>query len=210
MLWDYTFEKIYAYMDENDIEYALEFERPGSVLTAEYCTMSGHLVTEACKNDAMHILSGGASCVATGYFTLDTLPSIECTTHVAVNWDSETQAVCMPGCDCDSVITLGFRHVPSRIFLRQVTVTDAQFTYRDIPVGYEYPIDPTMPFYDNLAGTYMEYDEDLEEEIEKRYYFGTSGTDLPFNRICLEHLKFVDDDDEEPSEESEEIPWWEW
>jgi hypothetical protein len=105
----------------------------------------------------------------------------------------------MPGCDCDSVITLGFRHVPSRIFLRQVTVTDAQFTYRDIPVGYEYPIDPTMPFYDNLAGTYMEYDEDLEEEIEKRYYFGTSGTDLPFNRICLEHLKFVDDDDEEPT-----------
>lgn len=214
MLWDYTFEKIYAYMNENDIEYSLEFERPGSVLTAEFCTMSGHLVTEACENDAMHILSGGASCVDTGYFTLDTLPSIECTTHVMVNWDSETKAICMPDCDCDSVITLGFRHVPSRIFLRQVTVTDAQYTYRDIPVGYEYPIDPTMPFYDNLAGTYMEYIEEEDIEIEKRYYFGTSGTDLPFNRICLEHLKYEKPDEEEPPEdepeESEDTPWWEW
>lgn len=218
MLWDYTFEKIYAYMDENDIEYTLEFERPGSVFTAEYCTMSGQLVTEACENDIGHVINGGASCIATGYFTLDTLPSIECTTHVAVNWDTETQAICLPGCDCDSVMTLGFRYVPSRIFLKQVKVTDAQYTYLDVPVDYEYPIDPSVPFFNDLAGTYTEFDEDLGEEVEKPYYFGTSGTGLPFNRICLEHFKYNDPEDEEPSEdesedesdESEEIPWWDW
>ena len=220
MLWDYTFEKIYAYMDENDISYTLEFERPSSVLTAEFCTLSGQLVTDACKNDIGHVIDGRAYCVDTGYFTVESMPSVECPTHVEIRWDEDTQAICMPGCDCDNVITLGFRYNPDRILLRQVKITDAQYTYMDIPEGYEYPIDPSVAFFENLAGTYTEFDENLGEEIEKRYYFGTSGNELPYNRICLEHLTIKDPDDDDTSDdpdadvsdtdESEDIPWWDW
>jgi len=210
MLWNYTFEKIYAYMDENEIDYQLEFDRPASVITAEFCTLSGDLVTEACQNDAAHILGGQSACIDTGYFTLDTLPSVDCATHVSVNWDTATKAICLPGCKCENTITLGFRHTPSRLFLKQVTIADAQYTYRELPVDYMYPSDPSLPFYDNLAGTY--YDE--EEEIERRYWFGTSGVDLPFNRICLEHFFFEDSKPEDPDTSGEtsedEIPWWDW
>ena len=63
-------------------------------------------------------------------------------------------------------------------------------------------------------GWILEYIEETDTEVEKRFYFGTSGTDLPYNRICLEHLKYEEPDDEEPpedeSEESEDTPWWEW
>ena len=216
MLWDYTFEKIYAYMDDNDISYTLEFERPASVISAEFCTLSGQLVTEACKNDIGHILDNGAACTDVGYFTLESLPSEDCPTHINLRWDPDTKAICLPGCDCDNTITLGFRNNPSRIFLRQVKVNDAQYTYKEIPEDYEFPIDPSVAFFNNLAGTYIEFDEELEEEIEKPYYFGTSGTDLPYNRICLEHL-IPKDPDEEPDEDnsddptdenSDEYPWW--
>ena len=216
MLWDYTFEKIYAYMDENDISYTLEFERPASVISAEFCTLSGQLVTEACENDIGHVLDNGAACTDVGYFTLESLPSEDCPTHISLRWDPDTKAICLPGCDCDNTITLGFRNNPSRIFLRQVKVNDAQYTYMDIPEDYEFPIDPSVAFFNNLAGTYFEYDEDLDEEIEKPYYFGTSGTDSPYNRICLEHLILKDpeedpdeDNSDDPTDEnSDEYPWW--
>lgn len=183
LLWDYTFNKIYEYMDENDIEYSLEFDRPASVITAEYCTLSGQLVTDACLNDAAHVISNRSSCVATGYFTIDTLPSSECNTHIMVRWDPDTQAICLPGCQCENTIELGFRYAP-RAFLKQVKVTDAQYTFMDVPDNYIYPSDPSLAFYYNLAGFYLD-----EDGNKLRYQFGTSNVELPYNRICMEHYK---------------------
>ncbi len=220
MLWDSIYEKIYAYLDENEINYQLEFDRPSSVIEAEYCNLSGQLMTEACEKDIGHVVDGRNSCRTTGYFTLDSVPTTDCPVHVEVKWDTETKAVCMPGCECDDFITVGLRYTPNRKFEHQVIIWDAQYSYLHVPEDYEYPADKSLPFYDNLLLNYFD-----EDGNPTRIYTGSSGAEKPYNRICIEHYfdfginddeddesNVSDEDvsDEETSEEENDRPWWEW
>ena len=199
LLWDSVMCAVYEHLDDEGIEYELGFERPSSIIEAEYCSMSGQLVTEACLNDIGHVVFGKADCVETGYFTIDTLPSVDCPVHVEVLWDTVTQSICLGDCDCppENLISVSFRKV-SRLFRKQATIGDSGFIYMDIPLDYVFPTVGNVQYFNNLAGTFID-----EEGNEKPYYFGTSGS--LYNRVCLTHLHYRPDnpDTDESDDESD-------
>ena len=183
-LWNAVFNEIYKYMDESGIAYQRTFTRPSSVVTGvEYCTISGKLATDACRNDYLY-LNGGTSCIAHGTFEIDDVPTEYCDCHVMCKFDKVTGGLCLDGCDCPeaNLIEVGFRKLTleERSLFGKVKVTDAQYTYMDLPEGYVYPANPNVPFFWNL------FPED------KPYAFGYSVNEAPANRVCLTHFHAPD------------------
>lgn len=181
-LWNSAFRMIYEYYEAEGIPYAKAFAQPNAVAYAKgtgmrICTISGKLATDACENDIGHYL-GGASVVTDDFYYLKADPPVEtCDKHIAVQWDRDTQAICMPGCDCpeSSLVTVGFRKLEKseRCFARNVRISDASYIYIDVPSNYVYPSVRDVPFYYNLYG---------EDEFP-----GSSGGTV-YNRVCSEHL----------------------
>ncbi len=179
-LWNQVFNQIYKYYSENGIEYTRKFETPSSVVTGvEYCTISGKLATDACRNDFL-AMNGGTSCITHGTFERSDVPTEYCDCHVMCKWDKVTGALCLDGCDCpaENLIDVGMRKLTleQRSLYGKVKVTDAQYCYMDLPEGYIYPDDPNVPFFQNL------FPED------KPYAFGYSVNEAPANRVCLTHM----------------------
>ncbi len=177
-LWNSVFKEIYKYYEENDISYQQKFDIPASCVTdVEYCTVSGKLATDACRNDLYH-LQGGGSCIAKGMFEASEAPTEYCDKHIMLQWDQSTGGICLDGCGCpqSNLISVGFRvmTLSDRALYGSVKVADAQYAYMEVPVGYVYPTDPNVPFFQNA----------LPENIS----FGYSVTERPANRICTEHL----------------------
>ncbi len=177
-LWNSVFNEIYKYYKANNIPYTKEFNVPSSVVTdVEYCTVSGKLATDACRNDLYH-MNGGMSCIAKGTFSKLDVPTEYCDRHVMVRWDKVTKAICLDGCSCpeENLISVGLRKltIADRALQGNVVVGDAQYTYMDVPEGYVYPTSTSVAFFQNL------FPEGLS--------FGAYGTDKPANRVCSEHL----------------------
>lgn len=176
-LWNSVFDEIYKYYDANGISYTKKFEYPSSMVTSEYCTISGKLPTEACKKDLYH-QNGGMSCIAKGMFNKLDVPTEYCDVHVMVKYDKKTNALCLDGCACpeSDVIEVGLRKltIEDRALHGKVSVGDAQYIYMDVPDGYEYPTSKTVPFFQNA----------LPEDIN----FGYSSS-KPTNRVCIEHYQ---------------------
>ncbi|HBR31523.1 MAG TPA: hypothetical protein DD733_05525 [Clostridiales bacterium] len=61
--------------------------------------------------------------------------------------------------------------------------------YYDVPDGYVYPTDPSVPFFQNLIGTGV--------------YIGTSGSNRPYNRVCIEYYNPFSDISDESSDDFE-------
>ncbi len=179
-LWNSVFGEIYKYLKENNIEYTRTFNMNAVVTNVEYCTVSGKLATDACRNDLMHHL-GGMSCVAYGTFERTDVPTEYCDMHVMCLWDEKTGGLCLDGCKCpkEDCIEVGLRKLSlnDRLLHGKVHVDDAQFIYMEVPKGYVYPDDPDVPFFQKL----------LPEEYP--YAFGYSVNERPANRICTEHYK---------------------
>ena len=126
-------------------------------------------------------MQGGMSCIATGMFEKSEVPTEYCDSHVMVQWDKVTGAICIDGCTCPqaNLISVGLRKLTldDRALHGKVNVKDAQYTYMEVPAGYIYPTSMNVPFFQNM------FPEDIN--------FGVSDSEKPANRICLEHMIYT-------------------
>ena len=200
-VWDEVMKRVHQkYIDRGGVE---EFDF-SELVERVYCKDSGLLAGEYCSLDPR------GNRTATGYYTRNTVPTSECNAHVEVQWCTETKSVADVGCPEDKVITIALVRNENRRIEKNVAVTDAQYTYMQVPHDYVYPDDTSLPFFMNLYlnGTYPGF---------------TSGVNRPVNSYCVEHNKenttswqklceeyrlahpeeFEDEDEDEDKEENE-------
>lgn len=146
-----------------------------------YCRDSGKLPCAAC------LLDPRGHRIELGWFVKGTEPTEKCDAHVLVEYDGETKAVACPNCPKENLRMVALVKNYSRSFPCEVTVTDAQYTYRFLPIGTPPSDDPTKAFFSTLAG-----------ETE---FFGTSGKKRAFNCHCAEHAHATATDILLPSDE---------
>lgn len=141
------------------------FSECDGLVTATYCRDSGKLMTAACACDPR------GSRAETGYFTKDTVPTEYCDCHVLVPYDAVHGGVASVSCPRENLTVVGLLNTV-REFPYDVTVSDAQYTYRALPEGVSPSLLSNEPFYLNLlpSGTFP----------------GHSAVTLPFNRFCYD------------------------
>ncbi len=139
-------------------------DAPG-IIECNYCIDSGKAYGDSCRHDPR------GSRVATGYFTLATMPTDPCDTHVMVEYDGNS-GVANSGCKTNKKVAL--LNIPTRNFPIQVRITDAQYTWRDIG-SYDFCTDPSLPFY--------------AAALTPGTYTGITGGGVQFNRGCPDHGK---------------------
>jgi penicillin-binding protein 1A len=83
-LWGQIMEKVHTGLSNKKIE------QPSGVTTAQICSVSGKLATDACRN------APGGSTVYTEYFIQGTIPTELCDAHVAVEINSLTGLLAGP------------------------------------------------------------------------------------------------------------------
>ena len=160
------------------------FDVASGVVTATYCVDSGKLVTDACRHD----LRG--SRIETGYFTMETAPTTACDIHVLVDYDKVTGAVACEDCPEANLTKVALVQVENRDFPVQVTVSDAQYVYRDWKPEDGVTDSTSLPYFAALLG-------------EKRYC-GTSAVETrAVNSFCHEH--YVDRTGETETETEEAV-----
>ena len=158
------------------------FDVASGVVTATYCVDSGKLVTDACRHD----LRG--SRIETGYFTMETAPTTACDVHVLVDYDKVTGAVACEDCPEANLTKVALVQVENRDFPVQVTVSDAQYVYRDWEPEDGVTDSTSLPYFAALLG-------------EERYC-GTSAVETrAVNSFCHEH--YVDRTGETETETEE-------
>lgn len=155
LIWDAVMTKLHEqYINDakNNIAPLKTFEQPSNVVKATYCMDSGKLYTDVCKHDPR------GSRADVGYFTLDTVPSEPCDTHVLVKYDTQyggglAHAYSNP----EYVKEYALIKVTDRSFPIQVSVVDAQYVYRPLPSYIEPGSYWSVPFFINTIepGTYV-------------------------------------------------------
>ncbi len=108
------------------------------LITQTYCLDSGLLVSEACGHD----LRGKRT--ATGYYTAANMPTSQCDKHVDVLYCKDTN--CVAGPNCTNTTTVSLVRV-NRYLDLSIPVTDAQYTYVDMPEGALYSNNIQHSFY---------------------------------------------------------------
>ncbi len=169
-LWDKVMTKLHEGYIENAKNGGMplrEFDY-SDLVSYQYCRDSGLLPGEYCAHDPR------GNRTATGYGTKDNIPRATCDKHVPVQWCTESKAVAGAGCPADKVVTISLIRNEERRLERDAAVTDAQYTYMDVPSDYVYPKEKNVPFFMNLYinGTYPGY---------------TAGVGRPVNSWCVEH-----------------------
>lgn len=132
IVWNTVMTKLHQkYLDAaaNGTEELRTFKTADGLIEATFCRDSGKLMTDACRLD----LRGDRS--ETGWFAYGTEPSEYCDRHVKVKYCNESNAVASPKCTNTREVSLV--RVESRSFPYEITVTDAQYVYRDLPAGVE-------------------------------------------------------------------------
>ena len=117
--------------------------RPSGVVQAEYCKDSGKLLTEACALDPRGKRSD------TGWFKKGTEPTEYCDCHVIVAYDTANGGIAHAGSNPNHVKNVALIRVTDRDFPVQVTVTDAQYVYRPLPLGVRPTDNPNQPYFIN-------------------------------------------------------------
>lgn len=165
---------------KNGTETLKTFELADGIIEATYCKDSGKLMTAACYADPR------GSRAEVGYFTASTIPSEYCDVHVMVDYDKVTGAVACENCPKENIKQVGLLKW-SRSMPTSVKITDAQYTWRDVPAGTPMPEDDDSPFYIGLYG-----------DGEYPGYSDTNGKRV-YNSWCYEH-----DHEPEPEPEPED------
>ncbi len=147
----------------------LSFNSPANIVEAKYCADSGLLATEACRAD----IRGDR--IETGYFLRGTEPHEYCGTHVLIEYDTVTSGIASAYCPKQNVKLVGLINV-SRVFPKQIYITDAQYVWRDIGKNILPETSPTLPFYSNL--------------LPRDSYSGISEVDIQKNCYCREHFNY--------------------
>ncbi|MFA6948630.1 MAG: transglycosylase domain-containing protein [Eubacteriales bacterium] len=143
------------------------FTLADGVVTKTYCKDSGKLITDACRADPR------GSRAEVGYFTNATAPTESCDVHVLVDYDKNTGAVADVDCPEESVVKVGLLHIMDRSFPVQITVTDAQYVYREISEDDKICTDSNNAFF--------------AYSLPEGTYAGLSAADSQYNRYCSKH-----------------------
>lgn len=146
-----------------------QFSMDKDVVKVTYCKDSGHLMSPACYLDPR-----GAR-TETGYFVKGTEPKRRCSTHIAVDYDTEYGGIACPFCDAESVEKVGLIDV-KRSFPAQVYIVDAQYVYRRLPEDVMPSSDENKPYFFPL--------------LKSGEYCGISGGSVQYNRYCKEHFNY--------------------
>lgn len=182
-IWDEVMSKVQDLVerDNQDNGVALKsFTDAAGVIECNYCMDSGKVYGDNCKADPR------GSRVATGYFTLATMPVDACDVHVLVPYDSGN-GVANSGCGSTGQVAL--LNITSRNFPVQVNITDAQYTWRSLPSGVSPATDPYEPFYQNaLDGKFS----------------GVTGGTTQYNRGCAAHSPSDKSDSDSDKDEAKD------
>ena len=103
--------------------------RPSDIVEVTYCKDSGKLMTDACRLDPR------GSRADTGYFTVSTMPTEYCDTHVIVDYDKTTNAFAHEYTLPENIKKVALIRENTRSFPVQIYVEDAQYVYRDLPAS---------------------------------------------------------------------------
>ncbi len=147
-VWDEVMTRIHQkYMDAaaNGSQELKLFEdtQPSNVVQAQYCIDSGKLLSDACALDPR------GSRADTGWFKKGTEPTEPCDCHVIVAYDKHNGGIAHSGSNPDHVGDVALIKVPDRDFPIQVTVTDAQYVYRPLPMGVRPTDNRNQPYFIN-------------------------------------------------------------
>ncbi|MCD7776012.1 MAG: hypothetical protein LUH54_01360, partial [Firmicutes bacterium] len=172
-IWDTVMtkihEEIFEAVDAGEEELK-SFEVAAGVVQATYCLDSGDVYTSTCALDPRGSRSD------TGYFTLETVPTEDCGTHVLVLYDKSTGGVASQYCSESNLVEYALIQVEDRSFPIQVTITDAQYVYRELPSNVKPSADSSKAFFENM--------------LADGEYCGTSGVSSAFNRFCSKHYDY--------------------
>lgn len=168
-IWNEVMTKIHetkGWLDEPK-----EFERSEDVIEAEFCADSGNLPTEACQRDPR------GNRIEKGYFVKGSEPSTFCTCHVPVLYDQSGEGgVAFEG-ECEDAEYVGMISVV-RSFPCEVTVSDAQYVWRELGKDILPETSPSLPFFHNL--------------LKEGEYCGISKAEQQYNRFCRTHFNYFE------------------
>lgn len=111
------------------------------LLLLPYCIDSGREYSDVCIYDPRGTRKGY------GYFTEENRPRGECDRHILCLYDSITKAIATDGCPEDNLVPVSLISVPERAFPKEITVTDAEFVYRNIGRFDQRPTDYALPYF---------------------------------------------------------------
>ncbi len=163
-----VFDGIMGKVYENFIGYSKKFAVSNNVVGCAYCVDSGRIASKACLCDPR------GNRIETGYFKRGTEPFVKCETHILVKYDKVTRAVACDKCPTENIINVALLKV-SRSFPCEIKITDAQYTYRYLPIGTEPALEEDLPFFARLR--------------KNGEFFGTSGVSKAYDRYCREHFE---------------------
>jgi len=167
-VWDEVMTRLHEKYTDQAVSF-LDFDECRELVEAEFCADSGQLMTEACRRDAR------GSRAEKGYFVRGSEPTEYCTCHRLVAYDTVSGGVACDQCPADAVEYVGMISV-ERYFPMSITVTDAQYVYRDL--GDVMPeTSPGYPFFQRL--------------LKENEYCGISKGDVQYNRFCRRHFDYV-------------------
>lgn len=151
-----------------------KFKISDNIIECTYCRDSGKLLCDTCAHDPR----GDRS--ETGYFVKGTEPTEYCDTHVLVKYDSVTHGVACDMCPKENLIDVALIRV-DRNFPVQLYITDAQYSYVELP----YDVRP----YSNTYYPYYYYLSTQPGENGKIRYYGRTRNAV-YNQACVTHFDY--------------------
>ncbi len=177
LVWDTVMTKLHQkYIDDaqNGGAPLKTFTPAAGVIECEYCLDSGMKPAAACKLDPR------GHRIAVGYFTKDSMPEEECDVHTLVKYDTVVGGVVLNVEDYTGDITnlkdVALIRVDNRAFPIEITVTDAQYVYRDLPDDVLPGGGWAEPFFQNV--------------LPKGVYVGETNVWSFYNKFCYDHFDF--------------------
>ncbi len=146
-----------------------EFKLADGVVTAQYCKDSGKMPAEACYADPR------GDRIETGYFTVDTMPKEPCDVHRLVAYDVVHGGVATSSCPASDVKYVGMLNIYRSFPVSQINVVDAQYVYREVPIGSPLSNSTKLPFF--------------YASLPEGTYPGLSIAGGQFNCICPAHYR---------------------
>ena len=147
-IWDEVMMSVHK--DIISGNYIKEFSTDG-LYYLPYCMDSGELYSDICIYDPR------GNRREYGYFTADNMPSEACHRHILCKYDGETKAIACDKCPKENIVTVALLNINDRSFPKEITVTDAEFVYRNIDRYTERPVEYSLPYFQNSIpeGTYV-------------------------------------------------------
>lgn len=134
-----------------------------------YCKDSGKIYTDTCRFDPRGDRRDY------GYFTDADAPREMCDRHVMCKFDSVTKSIACEKCPEENIVNVALISVGDRSFPKEITVTDAEYVYRDIDGYTKRPDDPSLPYF--------------QYAIPDGVFVGKSKGKKQFNSNCSSHNK---------------------